>query len=136
MKYLSIIRYILLALSVIIVVYGLSAANESTGVEVMLQWTSILLYATVAAVIVFPMMVMMQNPKSALRSLFGLAILVVVALVAYSMSTADPIVTAGGAVLSNPTELLLADIGIYTTYIVFCGVIVSILCSEVYNLTK
>lgn len=136
MKYLSIIRYILLALSVIIVVYGLSAANESTGVEVMLQWTTILLYATVAAVIVFPMMVMMQNPKSAIRSLIGLAILVVVALVAYSMSTADPIVTAGGAVLSNPTELLLADIGIYTTYIVFCGVIVSILGSEVYNLTK
>lgn len=136
MKYLAIIRYILLALSVIIVIYGLSAANESTGVEVMLQWTSILLYATVAAVIVFPMMVMMQNPKSAVRSLIGLAILVVVALVAYSLSTTDPIITAGGQVLSNPSELLLADVGIYTTYIVFCGVILSILFSEVYNLTK
>ena len=75
MKYLSIIRYAFLAISVVTVLLFFVGLSD---VDLMLNWAYILLGLTIAVAILFPAANLAQNPQGAIRSLVGLAIVVVV----------------------------------------------------------
>lgn len=133
MKYLSIIRYVLMAVSVLVIaLYFVGVVPE---VDMMLQWTYLLLGITVAAVLLLPLFVIAKNPKSAVRSLVGLVIIAVVVSIAYALSSSEPVQTTT-KLYENPTELLLSDTGLITTYLAIGITIISIVVTEVINAFK
>ncbi len=137
MKYLSIIRIVLIVISVLIVAipFFSQGAEPQPEVDMMLRWTYAMIGMALAAVVVLPIFNIAKNPKSALRSLIGLAIVAVIVLIAYALSDATPIQTPSNTYV-NPTELRLSDTGLITTYIAFGVAILSIVVTEVYKLFK
>ncbi|MBO5710933.1 MAG: hypothetical protein J6U99_01575 [Rikenellaceae bacterium] len=140
MKVLSIVKYLLLAVSVVLTVFVMFAAEgsgaQSSSLDMVLYWSYFLLGATVLGVIVFPMINLIKNPKGAMRSLLGLALLAVVLLIGFALSSAEPVVTAANHVFDNVLELRLSDVGLYTAYIVFAATILTIVVTEIIKVIK
>lgn len=139
MKYLPIIKYILLIVSAVLIVLGATTfveGEESVTLNMMLLWALVMVILTIVLVIVMPLLAVFQNPKSAKRSLIGLGVLVVVLLVSYALASDDPIRLASGKLMDDSFELKFSDTALYATYIAFIGVIGSIIFGEVYKLIK
>lgn len=139
MKYLSIIKYILLIVSAIVVIAGAVTfvdGEENATLNLMLVWSFAMVILTIVLTIAMPLVAVFQNPKSAVRSLIGLGVIVVVFLVSYALATDDPITLASGSVIDNSFELKFSDTALYATYIAFAGVILSILYGELYKVFK
>lgn len=139
MKYLSIIKYVLLIVSAILVIAGAVTfvdGEENTTLNLMLVWSFVMIVLTIALTVIMPLITVFQNPKSAVRSLIGLGLIVVVFLVSYALATDDPITLANGNVIDNSFELKFSDTALWATYIAFAGVILSILYGELYKVFK
>lgn len=142
MKLIPYIKYILLIASFIAVVVGMVTYDSdaprtvTAGLDFMFVFSFVLVCITILTAIVMPLVGIAQNPKSALRSLFGLAILVVVFFVSYLLSSTDPITLPSGAVLDSPGALIFSDIALYSMYIAFAATILSIVGSELYKIFK
>lgn len=139
MKYLSIIKYILLIVSAILVMAGAVLGledSESAALNMMLVWSFVMIVLTIVLTIVMPLITVFQNPKSAVRSLIGLGLIVVVFLVSYALATDDPITLASGKVIDDSFDLKFSDTALWATYIAFAGVILSILYGELYKVFK
>ncbi|WP_298064508.1 hypothetical protein [uncultured Rikenella sp.] len=132
MKYLSIIKYVLLIVSAILVIAGAVTGK----VDLMLGWSFAMILLTIALTIIMPLVAVFQNPKSATRSLIGLGVIVVVFLVSYALASDEPIKLASGKVMDNSFELKFSDTALYATYIAFAGVVLSILYGELYKVFK
>lgn len=133
MKYLSIIKYVLLILSVVLTVVGVTELS----LDAMLLWAFGLLCLTIALAVIMPVFGLIQNPQSAGRSLMGLGLVVIVFVVSYMLADAEPIRLAGGTkVFDDAGQLLFADTGLYATYITFMAVIATIIVTEVYKIFK
>lgn len=57
-----------------------------------------------------------DNPKGAIKSLFGLILLVVLLIVTYNMGSSESVLMGDGTVYSNVTMLKVSDMLIYSTY--------------------
>lgn len=136
MKYLPIIKYALLIVSAILLVLGMVQGEGSAALDVMLVWSFAMVILTIALTIIMPLIAVFQNPKSAVRSLIGLGILVVVFLISYALATDDPIRLASGKVMDDTFDLKFSDTALWMTYITFAGVILSILFGELYKVFK
>ncbi|MCH5306282.1 MAG: hypothetical protein J1E79_07360 [Rikenella sp.] len=135
MKYLPIIKYVLLIVSAILLIFGM-VQGEGAALDTMLVWSLIVVLLTIALTVIMPLIAVFQNPKSAVRSLIGLGILVVVFLISYALATDDPIKLASNKVIDNTFDLKFSDTALWMTYITFAGVILSILFGEVYKVFK
>lgn len=139
MKYLSIIRIVLIVISVVVVAVPFMTQGSAPQPEVdtMLRWTYAMIGLGLASVILLPLFNIAKNPKSAVRSLIGLAIVAVIVLIAYSLSDATPIYTPGNPEgYTDAMELKLSDTGLITTYIALGIAVLSILVTETYKLFK
>lgn len=139
MKYLSIIKYVLLIVSAILVIAGAVTfvdGEENTTLNLMLVWSFVMIFLTIALTVIMPLITVFQNPKSAVRSLIGLGLIVVVFLISYALATDDPITLASGKVIDDSFELKFSDTALWATYIAFAGVILSILYGELYKVFK
>lgn len=136
MKYLPIIKYALLIVSAILLVLGMVQGEGSAALDVMLVWSFAMVILTIALTIIMPLIAVFQNPKSAVRSLIGLGILVVVFLISYALATDDPIRLASGKVMDDTFDLKFSDTALWMTYITFAGVVLSILFGELYKVFK
>ena len=136
MKYLSILRYALLIVSVAVVAIPfITMTGDQPSVDAMLNFAGILLGITTVASIILPAFNLAQNPKGAVRSLLGFAIVAVIFGIAYSMSDGTPVVTPAET-YDNVLELRLSDTGLFATYFAMAIAIGSILVLEVYNMFK
>lgn len=133
MKYLSIIKYILLIMSAILVALGATGVMD---IDAMLLWAFGMIILTIALAIIMPVFGVLQNPKSATGSLIGLGSLVVVILVSYALASDEPIKLVSGKVIDDSFNLKFSDMGLYATYIMFAGVIVSLVFGELYKVFK
>lgn len=133
MKYLAILKYILLAVSVLTVVLFFAGV---TDVDLMLEWAYVLLGATVAAAILFPVIGIVQNPKGALRSLVGLIIVAVVLGISYALASDVPVPNSAGGLFDNAATLKLTDTGLFATYAAMAVAILSAIIGEVSNIFK
>ena len=133
MKYLSIIRYVLLAISALTVILFFAGA---TDVDLMLEWAYILLAATAAAAILFPIIGIVQNPKAALRSLVGLIIVVVVIGISYVLASDVPVTGSDGVVFDNNLTLKLSDTGLFAAYAAMAVAILAAIIGEISNAFK
>lgn len=142
MKFIPYIKYILLVACVIAFAAGLATYDSAQprlvtgGLDFMFVFSFVLIVITIIASIVMPLVGIAQNPKSAVRSLIGLGIIVVVFLVSYLLSSDEPIALASGKMLDEPVSLKFSDMALYSTYIAFAAVILSIVVTEVYKLFK
>lgn len=133
MKYLSIIKYVLIVLSVVAVIVGLSAPDN---IDVLFVWSYAMIFTTIGLTVILPLIGLFQDPKAAVRALIGLGAIVLVFVVSYALSSAEPITLPSGVVLDNVTALRFSDTALYAMYITFSGVIVSIVGSEIYKSFK
>ncbi len=133
MKKLSIIQYVLIAISVITVALYFVGASD---VDLMLIWGYILLGIAVAAVIILPLLNLVKNPKGAVRSLVGLAIVVVLAGICYALSSDTPVVNSAGGFFEDSTVLKISDTGLYLTYIALAVAILVAIGGEIRNAFK
>lgn len=139
MKYLSIIRIVLIVISVAIVAAAFLTQGSAPepDVDAMLRWTYAMVGIATLSAVLLPLVNIAKNPKSVVRSLIGLAIVAVVVLIAYALSDTTPVYTPGNAEgYTDALELRLSDTGLITTYIALGIAIASIVVTEVYNLFK
>lgn len=94
-----------------------------------------LMIAAVIGVIVFPLIQMLSDLKSAKGALIGIGAILVVFLISYAISTPEV-----GAVYDkynvSPNFSKVIGGGLIATYIMFAGVIVSILWSQISSWLK
>lgn len=135
MKYLSIIRYLLLAVSALVVIAFFAQGGVDEDVVYMLNWMYLMIGLTVATAVIMPLISLLKNPADAGRSLIGLAVIAVIVLIAYSAADATPITTPSG-VYENALELKFSDTGLFTTYTALALSFVSIIVAEVVNVFK
>lgn len=133
MKYLSIIKYVFLATSALVVALFFLGATE---VDLMLYWAYALLGLTVAAVILLPLINVIKNPAGAMRSLVGLVIVAIVLGVSYALASDTPIPKSAGGFFENSTELKLSDMGLYATYFAMGATILIVIGGEIKNIFK
>ena len=133
MKNLSIIQYILIAISVITVAMYFLGLGD---VDPMLIWGYILLGIEVAAVIILPLFNLVKNPKGAVRSLVGLGIVVVLAAICYALSSDAPVVNSAGGFFEDSAVLKISDTGLYLTYIALAVAILAAIGGEIRNAFK
>jgi len=136
------IEYALLLLGVavfiLIMVFDSSTGRgeEGTFVGPIIFWAEILLIVAAILAVVLPSINLAQNPKGAMKSLYGVIAVVVVVLLAYLFSTAEPMTLASGKVVDDYAELIVSDMAIITTYICASVAILAIIGTEIYKLTR
>lgn len=136
MKYLSIVRYVLMAISFLLIVLGMMGImTPDAFTDMLLKWMYAVMGVAILCVIVFPAWTLSQNPKGAKRSLIGLLALVAILGICYAFSNDAPVITAG-AEYTNSFELKVTDMGLYTTYIALAGALLTIIFCEVRNSFK
>lgn len=131
MKYLPIIKYALLILSVLAVILGIMS-----NVDIMMLWAYLILFVTIALTIIMPLIGVLQNPQAAKGGLVGLVAILLVFGVSYLLASDEAITLASGAVIDSKGALIFSDTALFATYITFAGVIVSIIGSEIYKSFK
>ena len=132
MKYAKIIKWILAVLFVVGIVfsfYGFLVGFESNGnapVDNMLYCAYAFALITIAAV-VFGVVVIggINNPKSLLKLLAGLVVIVAVVAVAYVLAPGTPAVGYLGEPVSDST-LKLTDTMLNLTYFLFGGALLAL----------
>lgn len=97
----------------------------------LLNWAYILFAVAVVAAVAFPVARLVTRPKQAMKSFIGLAALVVVVLIAYSLADGTPMDIIGYNGPDNvPSQLIFSDTIIYTMYILFGAAILAIISTE------
>ncbi len=142
MKFIPYIKYVLLLLGIVLFAMGVSSYDPdqprvvTAGLDLLFNFSAAVVIATIIVAVFMPLISILQNPKSAVRSLFGLVLMAIVFVVAYSFSTAEPITMASGEVIDSVAGLKFADTALYAMYISFGGVILTIVGTEIYRLFK
>ena len=72
-----------------------------------------------------------DNPKGAVKSLIGLALFIVVLIIAYGMSSDEPLLMASGETFTDASLLKLSDMMLYSIY----GLVTIAALATILNLT-
>lgn len=125
-KILKVLSWLLMGLSVALTVYFFVASDfdDLTQVVVTLEpfiiWAYILFGLAALLALAFPLYFFIRNPKNALKTLLGIALMAVVALIGYIFADPTPIYsTTSDPNFSITNVLVLTDTGLIATYILF-----------------
>ena len=115
-----------------------TSMSEPAHTDTLIYWTYVLLgiavVATLAAAIFQFVANMVDSPKTALRSLLGLILLVVLLVATYSAGSDQPLVIPGYSGTENvPFWLKLTDMFLYSIYIMM-GILVLLILG--FGITK
>ena len=123
----------LIAVSVILLVWGFIAGFESNGgkaVDVMFYWTYIMIALSLIAVVVFGIYIgFKNNPKSIVRLGIGIVAVAAICFVVYLISPGKPAM----GMLEQPDQatLRLTDTVLNLTYIAGVCAILAIIAGEI-----
>lgn len=137
-KYLNILTYVMLGLTVIFVAMfylGGEVPNAAYETPVytdsLIHWAKALFIITVCLSVLFPVLQIVSDPKGAIKGLAGLAGLGLIILIAYSLSDGTLLSLPGYTGDDNAVgPLKFADTILYTMYVLGVGAIVSIVVTE------
>ncbi len=146
-KIISIILYVLMGVSIVLVAlfyFGkVVPGTEGTNMEEpvitgkILVWAAILVVITAGLALIFPIINLVTNIKSAKRGLFTLLGVAVLIFIAYTLASNEVLSIPGYNGTDNiPGILKLAGTGLFTTYILAGLAVLSILYSEIANYFK
>jgi len=131
---LKVLSWLLMGISIVLTVVFYTGKMDIESVQSFIVWAYILFALAVAAALIFPLYFFFLNPKNALRTLMGLAIMGVVFLIGYLMADATPIYSpTQNPDLSNTSVLVLTDTGLIATYVMFGAAMLLLLYSGVKN---
>ncbi len=141
-KTISIILYVLMGISVVLVAFfyfgKLVPGTEGTNMEEpvitgkILIWAAILVIITAGLALIFPIINLVSNPKSAKSGLFILLGVAILIFVAYTLASNEVLKIPGYTGTDNiPGILKIAGTGLFTTYILAGLAVLSILYSEI-----
>jgi len=141
---LSYVLYLLLAITAVFVVMFFTGGEVpgetyTTPVytDMFLNWAKILTAIAAVCTIGFEVFHVIVNPKNAARSLLSIAVLIVIALISYSLADATPLAISGYDGPDNvPSMLKLAGAFLYGTYVLLGIVILAILGTEISRIFK
>ncbi|MCQ2176153.1 MAG: hypothetical protein MJY80_07345 [Bacteroidales bacterium] len=123
----------LIAISVILLVWGFVAGFESNGgkaVDVMFYWTYIMIALSLIAVVVFGVIISFKNnPKSIVKLGIGIVAVAAICFVVYLISPGKPAM----GMLEQPDQatLRLTDTVLNLTYIAGVCAIIAIIAGEI-----
>ncbi len=141
---LSYVLYALIAVTVVLTIMYFTG-GEVPGetyktpvyTDIFLNWAKLLVAATAIITVLFEVVNVVLNPKNAVRSLISIAVLIVIALVSYSLADSTPLELGGYEGADNvPSMLKLAGAFLYGTYALLGIVIVAIFGTELSKLFK
>ena len=137
----TIVMFVITAVLLGLFMFGGKVPNQLYTTPVytstLLNWAYILFGIAIIAAIIFPIIRLFSRPKQAMKSFIGLAVVVVVVLIAYAMADGTPMKIIGYNGPDNvPSMLILSDTIIYTMYILFAGTILAIIGTEIYRRVK
>lgn len=150
-KYIKILLYVLLGLGLAVFVYflvttisyrqpsdefPLGTVGQAMGAGVMLWYAYIVFGIGIVVALIFPLINIIKNPKGASRSLIGLGIMVLIILISYFMSSTAPVPNSAGGFFTEPFPLRLADIGLYSGYIMLVLAFLAIIAGEIKSAFK
>ena len=146
-KIISIILYVLMGISLVLVImfyFGkVVPGTEGTNMEEpvitgkILIWSAILVLLTAGLAVVFPIMHLISNPKSAKQFLFVLLGVAILIFIAYSLASNEVLEIPGYIGKDNvPGTLKFVGTGLFLTYILSGLAVLSILFSEISNYFK
>jgi len=141
-KITSILLFLLMGVSAVLLIIFYTGPNvpgttgtsmeEPKVTETILNWAYILLIATAAISLVFPVVQIFSNPKNIKKALVSLGVAAVVILVAYMFASDEVLKIHGYDGTDNvPSTLKWVDTGLYALYILAGGAILLILYSEI-----
>ncbi len=130
-KLMTIIRLSLLGISALLgILFYLSAVSES----LLITWCYILLFISAAAAIIFPVIIMAQNPKNAKTALLGVGVLVVVFGVSYAIAGSEVLPAYKDIVTESSSKMVGA--GLIAFYQLRLGAIGVAVFSEISKMFK
>lgn len=134
-KSLSLLQYVLIGVSALSVA-TMFFMTDDQSVGIMLIWAYILMALAIGITVVLPLINLVKDPQGALRSLLGLAVIVVVLGIAFAISSEEPVINSAGGFFENSMELKLSDTGLFTTYAAMVAAIVVVIGGEIRNSFK
>lgn len=142
-KILKVLSWLLMGVSVGLTVYFFVASDFDNLIQVegilepFIIWAYILFGLAALSALAFPIYYFIRNPKNALNTLLGLAIMAVVFGTGYFMADATPIVgSTNEPNFSNVNVLVLTDAGLIGTYIMFGAALLLMLYTGVRSVFK
>lgn len=105
--------------------------------DIFFYWAYILAALAVVLAVGLPLINIISNPKSGLKTLISVAILAIMLFVAYQFADGTIMDIAGYKGPDNiPSRLKLTDMGIFSMYAMIVGSIVVVLYAEISKLFK
>lgn len=138
-KILNILTIVMFAITLILLglfYFGGKVPNQIYDTPVytgeLLGWCYILFFICAGAAVIFPTVQLFTRPKQAVKSLIGIVALVVVVLLSYSLADGTIMELTGYDGPDNvPSRLKLADMMLYTMYILGFAAIGAIVVTEI-----
>ncbi len=150
-KITSVLLYSLMAISVILLVYfykvtaGIPEGTDfDTQIDIyggildmIMYWAYILFGIAAISALIFPIINMVSQPKEAVKTLISVAVVAVFVLIAYMLADDTVLNLPGYEGADNvPATLKFSGMMLWTAYLLFAGVIVSIIYAEVSKMIK
>lgn len=102
----------------------------------LITWCYILLAIAAITAVVFPLIMMAQNPKKAKNVLIGVVALVVICGIGYVMAGDEVHIDYDGTILADAGASLKSEAGIIASFILLAGAVGAIFFSEVSKMFK
>ena len=137
-KILNILLGVLMAITVVLLVYAIATGGSNAAISVNLTWGYFLVVFAIAAAIFCAVFGMIQNPAGIKGTILSLALIIVIIGVAYFVSAGHSIQIpdlANGGVF-GAGETVLTETSILVTYVAMVAAFLTAVVTEIYGAFK
>ncbi len=103
-----------------------------------MNWTIIMIaLAVIVAFIIGPVVSIISNPKSLVKGLVSIGVLVIIVVIAYTMSSGDTSTIHLSYHIPNlQSQLIFTETGLLSLYILFAITVLAVIVAETKNIFK
>ncbi len=149
-KYIKILSWVLMVLGVASLVYlvvmsavkpepsmeFISSVGAAEGAGMIITYTYMLVALAVLLAVLFPVVNIFVNPKSAVRALIGLGGVAIILVGAYFLASGEPMRLGDGTIYDSTFGLYLSDMMLFLTYSAVVVAFLSIITVELRSAFK
>lgn len=137
-KILNILLGILMAITVVLLVYAIATGGSDAAISLNLVWGYFLFVFAVAAALFCAIFGMIQNPKGVKGAILSLALVIVVVGVSYFYSashTINIVDLQNNGFFGHP-ETVITETSIIVTYVAFAAAFITAVVTEIWGAFK
>ena len=135
-KIAKIVQWFLYALMIISALLGILFYVDIVGVDLLLNWGYVLLVLIIAVTLTSAVMGLARNPKGSLKFLVMLAVVIIVGIVSYAMSSNTYSATELEKLNITASTSRMVGAGLFITYFLGIVAILSIVYATVSRMFK